>query len=153
MAHAASLGSNEDLDHPGTSALNFDLFLRLMDEPRYRGRLFGEISAMTQENRLPGPLLGLLARTDLHPRLVNGSDYPLPAINVVIQTSSLVRHGMITEKERTGLNEIYDYNPLTFDYVLKRTLRHPETGARFATSIFTGANLYAGASPQHEVRP
>ena len=30
---------------------NFDLFLRLMDEKRYEGLVFGEISAMTQFNR------------------------------------------------------------------------------------------------------
>ena len=30
----------------------FQLFLRLMDEPKYRGMLFGEISAMVQFNRM-----------------------------------------------------------------------------------------------------
>ena len=37
----------------------FDLFLRLMDEPKYVGLLFGEISAITQFNRMPGPLAKL----------------------------------------------------------------------------------------------
>ena len=35
---------------------NFDLFMRLMDEKRYEGLLFGEISATTQRNRLPRQL-------------------------------------------------------------------------------------------------
>ena len=141
MAHVASLGSNEDLDRPGGTALNFDLFLRLMDERRYEGRLFGEISALTQVNRLPGPLFELLRRPDLHHRLVNGSDYPLPAINAVIQTRALVQHGLVTAAEREALNEIYDYNPLLFDYAVKRTVRDPETGTRFPASVFTGAAI------------
>ncbi len=141
MAHSASLGTNEDLDHPGIEASNFELFLRLMDEHRYRGLLYGELSAMTQVNRLPDPLIGLLDRSDLHHRIVNGSDYPLPAINIVIQTRALVRHGLITESERAALNEIYDYNPLIFDFAVKRTLRSPKTGQRFPASVFTGADL------------
>ena len=141
MAHAASLGTNEDLDHPGKPLPNFELFLRLMEEPRYEGHLYGEISAITQVNRLPEPLVVLLGRTDLHPRLINGSDYPLPAINLVIQTRALVRYGLLTPEERQRLNEIYDYNPLLFDYAVKRTIRHPESGNRFPASVFTGADL------------
>jgi mannonate dehydratase len=78
----------------------------------------------------------MIERQDLHSRLVNGSDYPLPAINVVIWTSSLASDGFITADERLLLNEIYDVNPLLFDYVLKRTLRHPETGDRFPPGVF-----------------
>ncbi|MDA0782504.1 MAG: amidohydrolase family protein [Proteobacteria bacterium] len=136
MAHCASLGENEDLDNPGKKASSFDLFMRLMDNPKYDGLLYGEISAMTQFNRLPKPLLTLLERTDLHHRLINGSDYPLPAINVVIHTRSLVRYEMITKQEREYLNEIYKYNPLVFDYVLKRTIRHPKLGTGFNKAVF-----------------
>ena len=64
-----------------------------MEEPRYQEQLYGEISAMTQVNRLTDPLVVLLGRTDLHHRLISGSDYPLPATNVVIQTRALVRYG------------------------------------------------------------
>jgi predicted TIM-barrel fold metal-dependent hydrolase len=137
VAHAASLGNCEDLDQgPGKTASCFDLFLRLMDEPQYRPLLFGEISAMLQFNRMPVPLATLLERQDLHRRLVNGSDYPLPAINSLIWTRALARDGFITAEERKGLNEIYDYNPLLFDFVLKRTIRHPETQQKFLPSVF-----------------
>ena len=137
VAHCASLGSNPDLDKPARdSQENFDYFLRLMEEKRYEGLLFGEISAMTQFNRLPRPLVTMLKRTDLHARLVNGSDYPLPAINVLVRTGRLVELGLITEEEREQLNEIYDYNPLLFDFVLKRSLRDPETGRGFPPSVF-----------------
>lgn len=137
VAHAASLGSCTDLDRGGGAKADcFELFLRLMDEPRYRGLLFGETSAMVQFNRMPGPMTVLLARQDLHGRLVNGSDYPLPAINALIRTRSLASAGFITAAERSALNEIYDYNPLLFDFVLKRTLRHPQTGQQLAPSVF-----------------
>jgi hypothetical protein len=137
IAHAASLGSCDDLDSgQGEKANCFDLFLRLMDEPKYLGLVFGEISAMLQFNRMPVPFATLLTRQDLHPRLVNGSDYPLPAINALIHTRSLANDGFITADERQALNEIYDYNPLLFDFVLKRTARHPQTKQKLATSVF-----------------
>lgn len=136
MAHCAGMGRSEDLDHPGQEVDNFDLFLRMMGEERYRGLLFGDISAVTQINRIPGPLIQLLRRTELHPRLVNGSDYPIPAINFIISTRKLARLGLLTAAERLALNEIYSYNPLLFDFVLKRTLREPRTGNRFPANVF-----------------
>ena len=144
-AHCAGLGKNPDLDHPDRRLVpNFQLFMRLMEEKRYEGLLFGDISAMTQRNRLGVPLTTILERTDLHARLVNGSDSPLPAINIVISTGALARAGYITRAERTGLNEIYDYNPLLFDFVLKRTLKVPGAGQRLPASVFM-ANPALGA--------
>lgn len=141
VAHCASLGTNVDLDDPAAGRVaSFDLFLRLMDDPRYEGRVFGEISAVTQVNRMD-VLARLLEREDLHERLVHGSDYPLPAVNAVIWTSALAREGFLDEAERDALNEVYDANPLLFDLVVKRTLRHPQTRARFAASVFTANPL------------
>jgi len=137
MAHTASLGTCEDLDNASRKEHScFDLALRLMGEPKYDGLLFAEISAMLQFNRMPEPFTSLLKRQDLHPRLVNGSDYPLPAINMLIHTGSMARAGFITDEERAQLNEIYDYNPLLFDFVLKRTVRHPETKQKLAANVF-----------------
>ena len=85
---------------------------------------------MTQANRLPDPMVELLRRPQFHERLVNGSDYPLPAINVVVRTRTLVGHGLLTPEERRALNEVYDFNPLVFDFALKRTLRWREPGTR-----------------------
>jgi predicted TIM-barrel fold metal-dependent hydrolase len=136
VAHCAGLGDNEDHEDPQRKRLpNFDLFLRLMSEKRYEGLLFADISAMTQYNRA-GALRTILAREDLHERLVNGSDYPLPVINILIRTGGLVKQGYITQEERTCLNEIYDYNPLLFDLVLKRTLKLPGSGKRLPASVF-----------------
>lgn len=136
VAHCASLGRNADLDHPGKIALNFDLFLRLMEDPKYRGRLYGDLSAITQINRLPRPLRTLLAHPDLDGRLLNGSDYPLPGVNFIVWTRRLVQLKMITPGERTALNEIWKQNPLLFDFVLKRTLKDPKTGRRWPANLF-----------------
>jgi uncharacterized protein len=136
VAHCAGLGANEDLDSKDHRVVdNFDLFLRLMDEKRYEGLVFGELSAMTQFNR-SGKLRTLLAREDLHERLVNGSDYPLPAVNLLIRTRPLVKQGYINADEADSLKEIYDYNPLLFDFVLKRTLKLPGVSKGFPASIF-----------------
>jgi predicted TIM-barrel fold metal-dependent hydrolase len=137
IAHCAGLGDNEDLDDPERQRVpNFDLFLRLMLEKRYEGLLFADISAMTQYNRIGRPLTTILQREDLHDRLVNGSDYPLPAVNLLIRTGALVRQGYITKDERACLNEIYDYNPLLFDFVLKRTMKLPGTERCLPAKVF-----------------
>ena len=108
--------------------------------------LFGEISATTFFNRVDGTLATLLRRTDLHPRLVNGSDYPLPAINALIRTGKLESLGLITAEQRKILNEIDRHNPLAFDFALKRSVR--AGGRGFADRVFThGAELVAGVRP------
>jgi predicted TIM-barrel fold metal-dependent hydrolase len=137
VAHCASLGENEDLDDPGRRRVhNFRLFLRLLEERRYEGLVFGDISAMTQFNRIGEPLSTVIEREELHGRLVNGSDYPLPAVNLLIRAKPLVRAGYITAGEGSSLREIYGFNPLLFDYVLKRCLRLPGTQRRLPASVF-----------------
>ncbi len=144
VAHCAGLGENEDLDDPAKKQVsNFDLFLRLMKEKRYEGLVFGDISAMTQFNRAGKPLATILERESLHERLLNGSDYPLPAMNVLIRTAPLVKAGYINAAERDSLNEIYDYNPLLFDFVLKRTIRLPGTERRLPASVFMANSTLA----------
>ncbi|MBI3184524.1 MAG: amidohydrolase family protein [Myxococcales bacterium] len=143
VAHCASLGKNPDLDAEVKSgqerpwAENFELFLRLMGEKRWEGRLYADISALAQVNR-HGRIRDVLAREELLPRLINGSDYPLPAINVLIQTGALEKAGYLTSEERAALNEIDQHNPLLFDLVLKRTLKVPSEGAerRFPAEAF-----------------
>ena len=86
--------------------------------------------------RFGEPLEVLLSRPDLHSRLVNGSDYPLPASNIVVRLSPMVKRGFLTESEADHLRAIYAWNPLVFDFALKRSVRHPETGVRFAPEVF-----------------
>lgn len=144
VAHCASLGENEDLDDPGRRRVhNFRLFMRLVEDRRYEGLVFGDISAMTQFNRIGEPLSTVIEREELHGRLVNGSDYPLPAVNLLIRTKPLVRAGYIEEAEATLLREIYGFNPLLFDFVLKRRLKLPGTQRRLPASLFE-SNLALG---------
>lgn len=138
VAHAASLGSNPDLDREGSpDEDNFALFLRLIEEERYKGRLFADLSAMTQFNRCE-KLRALLEREELHAQLINGSDYPLPAINALVRTGTLEELGHLTAEERLLLNELDQHNPLAFDLVLKRTLsvRDGDRVVRFPPSVF-----------------
>lgn len=137
VAHCASLGENEDLDDRGRKRVhNFRLFLRLVEDRRYDGLVYGDISAMTQFNRIGHPLSAVIEREDLHGRLVNGSDYPLPAINLLIRTKPLVRAGYLTADEAASLKEIYGFNPLLFDYALKRCLKLPGTNKRLPARVF-----------------
>jgi len=137
VAHCASLGEGVDLDDPTAARVpNFELFLRLMGEARYVGLAFGEISAITQVNRFDDALGRLLERDDLWPRLVHGSDYPLPAVNVVFQLGALERAGYLDPADREPLRALYDANPLFFDLALKRAVRHPISGRRFAPEVF-----------------
>jgi len=137
VAHLAGLGQCQDLDaqnHPKKDC--FDLFWRLFNNPQYTKILFADLSAMTLYNRPSKPLLTILKNPQLHHRLMNGSDYPLPAINILIHTSSLEKLKYITKREKNLLNEIYSYNPLLFDFALKRTLRHPQTRQKFLDAAF-----------------
>ncbi|OFZ15036.1 MAG: hypothetical protein A2X86_06850 [Bdellovibrionales bacterium GWA2_49_15] len=135
MAHVASLGECEDFEQGGQKSC-FQLFWRLFNEDKYKGVLYGELSAVTLHTRLGEPLLTILSHPELQTRLVNGSDYPLPAINWIYRTSQWKDLGYITESERESLNQIYHYNPLLFDFVSKRTLHHPTTGTQLRREVF-----------------
>lgn len=136
VAHCASLGTNPDLDAPAGAPWvdNFDLFVRLMNEPKWDGLLYGELSAITQVNRIGKPLRYVLEHPELHRRIINGSDYPLPAINALMQTGAIVKEGFLTEDERRLLNEIDQHNPLLFDFVTKRTVHVGEQ--RLSDDVF-----------------
>lgn len=136
VAHCACLGSNPDLDAPAGAPWvdNFELFLRLMAEPQWEGLLFGDLSAVTQVNRIGRPLRHLLEHPALQRRVVNGSDYPLPAINALMQTGAIVQAGFLGEDERRLLNEIDQHDPLLLDFVIKRTVHLGER--RLADELF-----------------
>lgn len=132
MAHCASLGMNMDTEAATpTLTKNYKLFLRLMGEKKYEGLLFGDISGLTQINRCTKAMLTILRHKEIHHRLINGSDYPLPALNAVISTQLLVRLKYITDEERISLNEIYQVHPLLFDFAVKRTIRYRKTVRNF----------------------
>ena len=108
----------------------------MMDDPRYEGLLFGDISSVTAHKRI-GVLETLLNRTDLHDRLINGTDYPVPAVYVVIWSSQLRRKRLITTDQERILNRIFQYNPLLFDFCLKRSDTHAFTLTHIYTQSHT----------------
>ena len=140
VAHCASLGMGRDLDRGGELVANFELFGRLMDEPRPRANLRGDISAVTQGNRMDVVEV-LLARRDWHPRLVNGSDYPLPGILPLVSLPALVARGLLDPGAAAPLTELRNHNTLLFDFVLKRSLARD--GAGFAPAVFATRPFFA----------
>ena len=133
LAHCASDGEDIDYDNGNKKVKSFDLFLRMMDTPKYENLLFGEISAITLFNHA-WTIKPLLQRTDLHHRLINGSDYPLPGILPLISLKQLVGQQLLTIEESGFLESVRLYNPLLFDFALKRLLRFK--GKSFPAKLF-----------------
>lgn len=136
VAHCASMGEDRDIDRGenGPVVGSFALFARLMDEARFEGRLFGDLSAITQLNRAGPALAAVIERTEWHPRLLNGSDYPLPGIMPLYSVDYMVELKFIQPAIAPVLSEIRQHNPLLFDFVLKRNLS--VNGRRLAPSVF-----------------
>ena len=142
VAHCATLGEDRDLDRGehGPFVESFALFARLMDDPRYRATLYGDISTIAQANRAGPALIALLERDDWHHRLLNGSDYPLPGIVPLHSMSQLAELGVIDSRIAPVLAEIREHNPLLFDFVLKRHLR--ANGRRFSRSVYETRSFF-----------
>ena len=96
--------------------------------------MFGDISAMTQINYNDAGLIAILTRPDWHERLVNGSDYPLPGVMPLISTRHFARSGLINEADTPVLSIVRRYNPILFDFLLKRRLRWH--GHRLGPTVF-----------------
>lgn len=125
VAHCASIGDDIDLDkgENGPVIASFELFSRMMAEDRYRGRLFADLSAITLRNRSIELLKTIIARQEWHGRLLNGSDYPLPGIMPLISPRQIADAGLLDSVAVPVLDQIQGYNPMLFDFVLKRHLR------------------------------
>jgi uncharacterized protein len=145
IAHGASHGDYEDLDVGPNGPLvpSFDLFARLMDEPRYRQHVYGDLSAIFLRNRAANVIPTLLEREDWHPRLLYGSDYPLPGILPLVTLDSFVARGLLDVAVVPVLREIREHNPLLFAFVLMRQLR--SRGQRFARSVFHTRDFFGRA--------
>lgn len=150
VAHAATLGEARDTDrlHPGQAedeaprVAAFDLFARLMDEPRWEGRLFADLSAVFQRNRALAVQRALIERTQWHGRLLHGSDYPLPGIGLVYRLQPFVEAGMLDAQDAQTLERLQPHNPLLFEFVLKRTLS--VNGTRLSRAVFETRRVFEG---------
>jgi mannonate dehydratase len=140
IAHCASLGQDRDLDRDGAPVDSFALFERLMQEQRYEKYLFADISAMTQLNRAGPALIKVIESSEWHPRLLNGSDYPLPGVMPIFSVDYLVSLKLLQENAAPILREIRLHNPLLFDFVLKRHLR--ANGKGIAARVFETRSFF-----------
>ena len=142
IAHCATMGSNVDIDKGPNAARqeNFQLFARLMNEQQYEGRLFGDISAITQLNRVGDYTHLILENDQWHHRLLNGSDYPLPGVMPLFSAKKLQRLKLLDHRAVKPLTLLRQYNPLLFDFVLKRNLR--SKGKGFAPDVFNTRQVF-----------
>ena len=150
VAHGASFGSGLDLDAPEGERREmkaFDLFLRMLDEKQYERTLFADISALSALNRSGRALREMIKAEGYHHRLVNGSDYPMPALGFFFSTSKLRYEGYLTDEERRLCNKVFDANPMLFDFAVKRSLKVEENGRtyRFAPRVFETDWLFSGS--------
>lgn len=144
IAHCASMGQDRDLDigPNGPHVDSFLLFERLFENPKYETRLFGDISAMTQINRAGPSLVRVIERAEWHPRLLNGSDYPLPGVMPVFSVDYLVSLKLLGEAAGRVFKEVRLHNPLLFDFALKRHLRSNAKG--FSRTVFETRRFFEG---------
>ena len=138
VAHCATIG--KDLDDDGKLRPSFDLFLKLMAEPRAQGLLYGDISAIALRNRKAAVIRTLLEREDLHERLLQGSDYPLPGIIPLVAPAALAREGLLPAAAVGDLDELRQHNPLLFDFALKRLLNWQ--GHSFSPAVFSTRRFF-----------
>jgi len=150
IAHMASFGDDIDFESSSKEQRpSFDLALRLFDDPNYRQNLYADISALTFLNRSAETIRKVIVRDDLHARLVNGSDYPLPGIDILVSTRWLAYHDLIDSEVQSVLNEVYETNPLLFDFAVKRSLRviTPDQKVhRLSNQVFESARVFERAS-------
>jgi mannonate dehydratase len=142
LAHCASDGEDEDLDQGKSPprVKSYDLFARLMDEKSYQSVLYADISAITLRNHA-WAIKPLLTYSDWHSRLLNGSDYPLPGILPLFDLDTLVAENLLAADYVPLLLELQTYNPLLFDFALKRLLRNGEQG--FPAAIFHTRSFFS----------
>ncbi len=112
MQHCGHITGKADPDYPshasGEKDQNYKLFREMMKNDKYKGRLFGEIAALTIPKTLH-LLFDILEDKELKGRIVNGSDYPVPTVNILRPTKALYYAGVITKEEQETLDEIYSY--------------------------------------------
>lgn len=136
MAHA---GGDCSLQTEGVDS--FQQFQQMMDQPAYIGQLYGDISALTLTKNIAHMKLLIEqlskgSKSSYHNRIIYGSDYPLPAIYALYPVDALIKHGYLDPNLRDLLKEIFKYNPMVFDYVVKRNIQHPVSKEYFPKRVF-----------------
>lgn len=137
MMSAGTLGHSRDLEKLGHPEVpSYRLCLRLLDDPRYKGRVFASLAGLFDAARPLKALSALLQRPDLASSLVYASNYPFSAQNDRIRLGRFVHGGYLSAAQARALRDIYRFNPLLFDFVLARSVHLPHTDVRFPAAVF-----------------
>lgn len=113
-----------------------EMIREAQDKPEWE--LYGDLSALTSDHNYPH-LKGIIENSDqsgFTRQFIYGSDYPHPAAYLYYPVNDLISSGYLDENMRAPLKEIFKYNPLIFDFVLKRNIRHPKTGEKLPIETF-----------------
>jgi mannonate dehydratase len=143
MRRALELGVRVVLLHMGRTGQNSltgkafsDEFLSMLRDPAQGWNIRGELSAVPYDGTQE--LLRNISKGDGE-LYINGSDYPAVSPYVLVKSSltGLRKAGLLSGEETDSLDAVFKYNPLLFDFVLKRTLAR--NGLEIPASVFAGA--------------
>jgi len=112
-------------------------FFDMMDKASKKTNwdLYGDISALTIEKNIER-FVYIIGNETLKYRILYGSDYPLPAVSFLYPVGELIDRKYLEERLRKPLREIFKYNPLIFDFVLKRNIKNPANGKKLPDEVF-----------------
>ncbi len=132
FAHVGSEGKSPTAE--GKKEDNFNLVLALLR--RYPQQTYADISAFSVAFARARYLPHLLLASDIHDRLIYGSDYPLPSFGVVVglTLSTLRWHKLISFRDIFTLLKIQRQNPFAYNYELLRRLSYQ--GKSFPETVF-----------------
>ncbi|MFC1855964.1 hypothetical protein ACFL2A_05430, partial [Thermodesulfobacteriota bacterium] len=101
-------------------------------------KLYGETSALTLAKNF-GNFKSIMENFEEHTlqgKLLYGSDYPIPSISFLQPVDDLIKEKYLDPRLKEPLDEIFSYNPLVFDFVVKRNIKHPKTGKKLPIKAF-----------------
>jgi uncharacterized protein len=143
VAHCASLGANQDLDHKKSgSKTNFELFSRLMNDANYQHNCFADISAINLINRDVFEIKQIIENTSWHDRLLYASDFPLPGVVPVISSKKLAADGLIDGSHVDFLNQVRSYSSWLYDFLSKRLMQ--SSGMQLSAQVFHTSRHFLG---------
>lgn len=98
-----------------------------MTEKEYGRRVLADIGRVGSAAAIPDLVQASLQRPELANHLVYASHYPMSATQRLLSLDELEDQLFITAEQQQWLREVYDYNPILSDWLLKATLRLPQT--------------------------
>lgn len=142
VAHLASLGNSIDLDKgaSGPAVPAIELLERMMGEEAWQGRLYSDLSAVTQRNRLKVAIPMMLKHPQWANRLLHATDYPLPGVMALFSLRWLTREGYLTPDQAEVITEVHSHNALLFDFMVKRLVSY--RGNRLSPEVFQTRSVF-----------